>query len=64
MGMLTHTFGPTSHLQDPPCNVKIMTSLTSSDLIKTRFSESEVGAEGQAHNILVLRFMNGVCYHC
>ena len=27
VGMLTHTFGPTSHLQDPPCNVKIMTSL-------------------------------------
>jgi len=26
-GMLTHTFGPASHLQDPPCNVKIMTSL-------------------------------------
>ena len=35
-----------------------------SDLIKTRFSESEVGAEGQAHNILVPRFMIGVCYHC
>ena len=25
--MSTHTLGPTSHLQDPPCNVKIMTSL-------------------------------------
>ena len=35
-----------------------------SDLIKARFSESEVGAEGQAHNILVPRFMIGVCYHC
>ena len=35
-----------------------------SDLIKTRFSESEVGAEGQADNILVPRFMIGVCYHC
>ena len=33
------------------------------DLIKTRFSESEVGAEGEAHNILVPRFMIGVCYH-
>lgn len=31
-----------------------------SDLIKTRFSELEVGAEGQAHNILVPRFMIGV----
>ena len=30
------------------------------DLIKTRFSELEVGAEGQAHNILVPRFMIGV----
>ena len=27
VGMLTFTLGPTSHLQDPPCNVKIMTSL-------------------------------------
>lgn len=27
VGMLTHTLGSTSHLQDPPCNVKIMTSL-------------------------------------
>ena len=27
VGMLTHTLGPTSHLQDPPCNVKIMNSL-------------------------------------
>ena len=27
VGMLTHTFGPTSHLQDPPCSVKIVTSL-------------------------------------
>ena len=31
-----------------------------SDLIKTRFSELEVGAEGEAHNILVPRFMIGV----
>ena len=35
-----------------------------SDLIKTRVSELEVGADGQAHNILVPRFMIGVWYHC
>ena len=35
-----------------------------SDLVKTRFSEPEVGAEGQAYNTSFMIGQAKVCYHC